>query len=192
MYRAKDMMMDSMEKLDSGYTEEQMQTIHIALTNKISKITGGPGTGKSLVIGGLVQVLRSYDLTPTLTAYTARVAHRLREVCGHCASTIHTLLGWNGSEFPSPEERQLDTNFIIVNETSMVNLHLLKELLIAAPSNCHVLFVGDVDQLPPIGAGAPFRDMISSGRIAVTRLNFNHRQNENQIAKYTSTQGSRE
>ena len=165
-----------------GWSQEQLQAIQVALTNKISVITGGPGTGKSWTISGLCQVLTQNSVAYKLTALTGRVAERLRQLYGLGAGTIHSLLQWNGENFFS--EKLDGTEFLILDETSMVDLSLAEKLVSAVPSSAHLVFVGDVDQLPPIGAGAPFRDMISSGQIPVTRLTFNHRQSTNEIARY--------
>lgn len=158
---------------------QQMQAVRMALTEKVSILTGGPGTGKSTIIGSLVALLRAQRGTVLLAAPTGRAAKRLSEAAGHPARTIHRLLEFNpGAErgFLRDRDNPLDADLIIVDEASMVDILLMNHLLRAIEVGSHLLLVGDVDQLPSVGPGNVLRDLIESGTIPVTRLTTIFRQ----------------
>lgn len=163
--------------------DAQKEAIALALQNKISLITGGPGTGKTTIIQALVE---AFQQTPQnrilLCAPTGRAAKRLTEATGYEATTIHRMLmpiqGSDSYEFTKNEDDLLEADVIIVDEASMLNVQLYYSLLAAIPENAYVVIVGDVDQLPPIGAGFILRDLLDSQIIPSVRLNTIFRQKE--------------
>lgn len=162
-------------------TEQQKNAIRMALTNKISILTGGPGTGKSTITANIIKLLRSYHGSVLLCAPTGRAAKRLSEATGLEAKTIHRLLEYkpamrNG--FLKDNANPLDADLIIVDETSMIDIILMNHLIDAVEVGSHLLLVGDVDQLPSVGPGNVLRDLIASQRIPVTRLDTIFRQSE--------------
>jgi len=157
----------------------QMQAVRMALTEKVSILTGGPGTGKSTIVGSLIALLRARRGSVLLAAPTGRAAKRLSEATGHEARTIHRLLEFNpGAEraFLRDRDNPLDADLIIVDEASMIDILLMNHLLRAIEVGSHLLLVGDVDQLPSVGPGNVLRDLIASGVIPVTRLTTIFRQ----------------
>lgn len=173
-------------KLDLNHnihlTDQQKSAIQMALTNKISVLTGGPGTGKSTITGSLISILKAHHGTVILAAPTGRAAKRLSETTGLEAKTIHRLLEFSpvsGNQFQRDKENPLNADLIIIDETSMVELLLMYHLLNAIDVGSHVLFVGDVDQLPSVGPGNVLKDFINSGECPVTRLDTIFRQSEN-------------
>ena len=159
--------------------EPQMAAIRMALTEKVSILTGGPGTGKSTIVGSLITLLRAKRGTVLLAAPTGRAAKRLSEMTGLEARTIHRLLEYNpvaAKSFVRDRENPLDADLIIVDESSMVDVLLMNHLLKAVEAGSHLLLVGDADQLPSVGAGNVLRDLIASGLIPVTRLSTIFRQ----------------
>lgn len=162
--------------------DEQKNALNIALTNKISVITGGPGTGKTTVIKGLVQAYQKNDIQRiVLCAPTGRAAKRLSEATGIEATTIHRLLmpvGTDSYEFIKNQNEPLETDVIIVDEASMLNIQLYDSLTQAIPDGAILVLVGDVDQLPPIGPGFVLRDLIDSKEIAVAKLDKVYRQKQ--------------
>jgi exodeoxyribonuclease V alpha subunit len=162
-------------------TEQQKAAIRMALTEKVSILTGGPGTGKSTITGSLIRMLKTRGSSVLLAAPTGRAAKRLSEATGLEAKTIHRLLEFKpaqGNQFLRDQENPLDSDLIIVDETSMVDILLMNHLLNAIDAGCHLLLVGDVDQLPSVGPGNVLRDLIASGAIPVTRLDTIFRQAE--------------
>ena len=162
-------------------TDQQKSAIRMALTEKVSILTGGPGTGKSTITGSLIQLLLAQHHSVLLAAPTGRAARRLSEATGQQAKTIHRLLEFNpssGSLFQRDEQNPLDTDLIIIDETSMVDILLMYHLLNAIETGSHLLLVGDVDQLPSVGPGNVLRDVIDSGVAPVTRLETIFRQAE--------------
>lgn len=163
-------------------TEQQRQAIRAALTNKISILTGGPGTGKTTTLRTLIGVLERTRHRFLLASPTGRAAKRLSEATGHPARTIHRMLGFSpsaeGFGFTYNEDNPLDTDMVVVDEASMLDLHLFYNLLKAINPDTHLLLVGDVDQLPSVGAGDVLNDMIHSGAGPVTRLDTIFRQAE--------------
>ena len=147
--------------------EEQMRAAEQALREKVLVITGGPGTGKTTLLNALLAILRRAKVKFALAAPTGRAAKRMTESAGEEATTIHRLLEYNPREgdFQRTEDRPLEVDFVIIDETSMVDLPLMDHLLRAVDPHSHLILVGDVDQLPSVGPGSVLRDLIDSGVI---------------------------
>ncbi|GAB4477817.1 MAG: ATP-dependent RecD-like DNA helicase [Anaerolineae bacterium] len=149
----------------------QREAVLAALTNKVSILTGGPGTGKTTTLRVLIAALRAAGHSFRLASPTGRAAKRLNEATGQPASTIHRMLGYSPAQgWLHNEENPLPADFIIVDEASMIDAVLANALVRALDPASHLLLVGDVDQLPSVGAGDVLRDLITSGVIPVTRL----------------------
>lgn len=162
-------------------TVQQEEAVKMALTQKVSILTGGPGTGKSTITGSIIRLLQARKHTVLLAAPTGRAAKRLSEATGLEAKTIHRLLEFkpgSGSGFLRDQQNPLDADLVIIDETSMVDILLMNHLLGAIDAGSHLLLVGDVDQLPSVGPGNVLRDLISSEVIPVTRLETIFRQAE--------------
>ncbi len=161
-------------KLSQG----QREAVKKALRNKVCIITGGPGTGKTTVLKALVYILEKMGRKVTLCSPTGRAAERLSQVVGKEAKTIHRLLEYDPSTsiFKRNQENPIDTDFLVVDEASMVDIVLTNALLRALRPTSSVVFVGDADQLPPVGPGNVLRDLISSGVVPVVRLKEIFRQ----------------
>lgn len=158
-------------------SEQQAQAIETAVSHKVTVLTGGPGTGKTTTLRTLIQLLEKYKHSYALASPTGRAAKRLSEATEREAKTIHRLLEFNpGEGFAKNEEKPLDVDMVIIDETSMLDLMLAHNLLKAVGPDTHLLFVGDVDQLPSVGAGNVLGDLIDSGITAVIRLNTIFRQ----------------
>lgn len=161
---------------DPRLSPEQTQAVIVALASPISIITGGPGCGKSFLVYEIVRILDSLDKTYALAAPTGRAAKRLSEATDRPAQTIHRLLGLTGENNETPSPQNLQANVVIIDEMSMVDLPLINKLLHAIPTGAHLVLVGDVDQLPSVGAGAVLSDLIQSAVVPVTRLTHIFRQ----------------
>ena len=160
---------------DIEYDEVQLEAIRTALKSKIMILTGGPGTGKSTTTLGIIRAFGGLRIL--LAAPTGRAAKRLSEVTGREAKTIHRLLEFKPPEgYKRNEDNPLEGDVLIVDECSMVDEMLMYSLLRAVPDSMRVIFVGDVDQLPSVGAGNVLRDMIDSGAVPVVRLTKIFRQ----------------
>ncbi len=165
-----------------SYSPEQENAIRAAATSGLLLITGGPGTGKTTILNGILELLGQMQLKCLLAAPTGRAAKRLTEVTGEDASTIHRLLeaGIDQSSgqmvFARDEDNPLKADAVIIDEMSMVDVQLLYSLLQAVPGNKRVILVGDPDQLPPVGPGFPFSDMLRSGQLPTVRLTEIFRQ----------------
>jgi exodeoxyribonuclease V alpha subunit len=156
---------------------EQLAALEKTLQNPISVLTGGPGTGKTTCLKSLIRLLVGWGLRFALASPTGRAAKRLSEATGRPASTIHRLLGYSPvSGFQYYEKKPLNIDFLVVDEASMLDLMLTHQLLRALKPGTQVLLVGDVDQLPSVGAGDVLRDVIASGMVAVSRLTKIFRQ----------------
>lgn len=163
--------------LDPQLSEEQARAIRTALSHPVSVLTGGPGTGKTTALKALIEVAEMGRKSYALASPTGRAAKRLSEAAGRPASTIHRLLGFSPKEgFKFNADNPLKVDLLVVDEASMLDLILAQHLLKAVPPGCHLLLVGDVDQLPSVGAGDVLRDVIASGIAPVTRLSYIFRQ----------------
>ncbi|MFQ5612104.1 MAG: ATP-dependent RecD-like DNA helicase [Anaerolineae bacterium] len=157
----------------------QVQAVQTALTSKVSILTGGPGTGKTSTVRGLLALLRAKRKRVLLAAPTGRAAKRLSETTGHEAKTIHRLLEVDpgaGFRFKRNQNNPLEADMVIIDEVSMIDLVLMNALLRAVDPASHLLLVGDADQLPSVGAGNVLRDLIASERVPVVRLDVVFRQ----------------
>lgn len=167
---------------DLELSPQQRQAIEAGLTHKVSVLTGGPGTGKTTILRVLTEMLRRSRCTFALASPTGRAAKRLSEATGHPAKTIHRLLEYSpAGGFERNEENPLDVDMVVVDEASMLDLVLTNNLLKAVDPRSHLLLVGDVDQLPSVGAGDVLRDIIASGLAAVTRLDVIFRQAQDSL-----------
>jgi exodeoxyribonuclease V alpha subunit len=168
------------EKAGFAFAEHQRAAVKNALAHKLSILTGGPGTGKTTCLRALVDVLKAKKIRVHLAAPTGRAAQRLAETTGGFASTIHRLLKYDPAKggFTANESSPLATDFLIVDEASMLDTRLAAALLQAVPSRAHLLLVGDTDQLPSVGAGNILKDLIATERVPVTRLTVIYRQKE--------------
>jgi exodeoxyribonuclease V alpha subunit len=156
---------------------EQRRAVQAALTNKVTVLTGGPGTGKTVTVQTVIAALEAMRRRYALCAPTGRAAKRLSEAAGRPAKTVHRLLEYSPQHgFQRHEEHPLEVDCLIVDEASMLDLLLTNRLLKAVDPSTHVLFVGDVDQLPSVGAGDILRDIIASHQVAVVRLTEIFRQ----------------
>jgi exodeoxyribonuclease V alpha subunit len=163
-------------------TEQQMGAVHTAVTHKVTILTGGPGTGKTTTLRALLDLLDANRRTYALASPTGRAAKRLSEATGREAKTIHRLLEFNpGEGFGRNDENPLDVDMVVIDETSMLDLILANNLLKAIGPDSHVVLVGDVDQLPSVGAGDVLRDLIDSGIAPVVRLEVIFRQAANSL-----------
>jgi exodeoxyribonuclease V alpha subunit len=158
-------------------TDEQRGAVEAAFERRLSVVTGGPGTGKTTLVRTIAQLAGRAEISLALCAPTGRAARRLEEATGHPATTIHRLLEWlphegplRGPGFP------IECDLLVVDESSMLSLQVAKMLLDAVEDGTSVVMVGDADQLPPIGAGKPFADLIDSGAVPVARLTHVFRQ----------------
>ncbi len=157
-------------------TAQQQDAVHAALTHKLSILTGGPGTGKTVSLRATIRALELHGHKFKLASPTGRAAKRLSQATGHKAQTIHRLLGYTAEGFEHNEGNPLDTDLVVIDEASMLDLRLANDLIKAIKPNTHLLLVGDVDQLPSVGAGDVLRDIIKSGIAHVTRLDAIFRQ----------------
>ncbi|MFW2368475.1 MAG: AAA family ATPase [Desulforhopalus sp.] len=144
-------------------SEEQAEAVGQVVRYQFSVLTGGPGCGKTTTTLVIVRLLEAMQQNVLLAAPTGRAAQRMGEVIGREAKTLHRLLEWQGGGFVRNEENPLQADFLIVDECSMLDISLTASLLSAVPSDCRVLFIGDADQLPSVGAGNVLRDIITSG-----------------------------
>lgn len=166
--------------------EMQLLFIKKSIENGVSILTGGPGTGKTTTINGIIQFFGAKNLKISLAAPTGRAAKRMSEATGYEAKTIHRLLEVNGvvddkdasshGEFLRNEENPLETDVVIVDEMSMVDISLFNSLLKAIPLNCRLVMVGDIDQLPSVGPGNVLHDIIASERFSTVKLEKIFRQ----------------
>jgi exodeoxyribonuclease V alpha subunit len=166
------------QRLSFQPAENQQKAIRCALENKVMVLTGGPGTGKTTIVKAILKILSKLQINMSLAAPTGRAAKRMSEMTGHEAKTIHRLLEYSihKREFLRNDRNPLDCDLLIVDEASMIDTVLMYHLLKAIPATTTCIFVGDVNQLPSVGAGNVLKDMIGSGAIAVIELNEIFRQ----------------
>jgi len=166
------------EKLSMTLAARQVEAVKAAGMSKVLVITGGPGTGKTTIIRAILKIFSAITKSILLSAPTGRAAKRMSETTGHEAKTIHRLLEYSIQRggFQKNEEHQLNCDLIVVDEASMIDLILMHHLLKAIPKSATLILVGDVDQLPSVGAGNVLKDIISSGVIPVVELNEIFRQ----------------
>ena len=177
------------ESLGITYNDEQKRAIKEALNNNISIISGGPGTGKTTIIKAIVKIyINEYRLSPAdimsniaLLAPTGRASKKLSSSTGLPAYTIHRYLKWHkdSDEFEYNENNKLVQSLIIVDETSMIDISLMKSLMCALNYNVRLILVGDIYQLPSVGPGLVLQDLINSDLFAFTPLNIIYRQSDN-------------
>lgn len=158
--------------------ENQQMAVREAIDKKVMVVTGGPGTGKTTIINSIIKIYEKLGKRVLLSAPTGRAAKRMSEATGHEAKTIHRLLEFSPKEgrFKKNEDTPLNADLIVIDETSMVNTLLMYQFLKAVPKDATLILVGDVDQLPSVGAGNVLKDIIDSGSIPTVRLNEIFRQ----------------
>ncbi len=161
------------------YSPLQRDAIKKAIDYPVVVITGGPGSGKTTVVKGIIDIFRKEGKSVVLAAPTGRAAKRLTTLTGTHASTIHSLLGYRQGE--GYHNKKIDCDVLIIDESSMMEQVLFNHLLQALRPGTRVILVGDADQLPAIGAGDVLRDLIASGRVPVAHLNENFRQKEGSL-----------
>ncbi|MFQ5456657.1 MAG: ATP-dependent RecD-like DNA helicase [Nitrospirota bacterium] len=171
------------KRLDIRLAEKQSEAILSSAKNKILIITGGPGTGKTTIIRAITKIFEQRDINIILSAPTGRAAKRLSESTGREAKTIHRLLEYSFQQggFKRNQDYPLECDLIVIDEVSMIDTILMNSLLKAVPLHAIVIFVGDGDQLPSVGAGNVLKDIIASGAIPVIRLNEIFRQAGNSL-----------
>lgn len=160
-----------------GLSSGQREAIEAALTTKVAVLTGGPGTGKTTAVRGLVALLEARRRSYLLAAPTGKAARRLSDATGRPATTLHRLLGLGrAGEAAYGPQRPLPADLVIVDEASMLDLQLANALIRALPAGGHLLLVGDADQLPPVGAGDVLREVMGSSVVRISRLDLIFRQ----------------
>jgi exodeoxyribonuclease V alpha subunit len=163
--------------LESELSQEQLGAVQATLKNPVSVLTGGPGTGKTTAMKALIAAVEAGGKKYALASPTGRAAKRLGQATDRTASTIHRLLGFSpGEGYKFDEDDPLELDLLVVDEASMLDLQLAHALLRALKPGTHLLLVGDVDQLPSVGAGDVLREIIASGITPVTRLTEIFRQ----------------
>jgi exodeoxyribonuclease V alpha subunit len=164
-------------KTGADLAPEQADAVKLALTQKVAVLTGGPGCGKSFTVRSVVELARARKAKVVLAAPTGRAAKRLAELTGHEAATIHRLLKLQpGGDPEFDAANPLDADLVVIDETSMVDVILANKLVKAVAPGAHLLLVGDVDQLPSVGAGEVLRDLITAETLPVVRLTKIFRQ----------------
>ena len=164
------------------YAPQQREAVALAAERQVMLLTGGPGTGKTTCLRGVLALFDALGLETALAAPTGRAAKRLGEACGTEAATIHRLLETQFDQhtgqliFAHDEDEPLSADAVIVDETSMVDVPLMRALLAALPNDCRLMLVGDPDQLPSVGPGNLLSDLIRSGRVPTVRLTEIFRQ----------------
>ncbi|MBP2656314.1 MAG: recombinase RecD [Firmicutes bacterium] len=164
--------------LNISLAENQKRAVETAITTKFLVITGGPGVGKTTIVNSIIKILAAKNLKILLAAPTGRAAKRLAESTEMEAKTIHRLLEFDPAErrFKRDSDNPLECDLLVVDETSMVDVQLMNSLLKAVPADASVILVGDVNQLPSVGAGQVLMDIIESERVTIVTLNEIFRQ----------------
>lgn len=160
-----------MEQTEIAYDEVQVEAIRMAISSKVMVLTGGPGTGKTTTTLGIISAYKKAGCRVILAAPTGRAAKRMSEATHMGAKTIHRLLEYKPPEgYQCNEEKPLEGDVLILDESSMIDIMLMYNLLKAIPEHMTLILVGDTDQLPSVGAGNVLKDIIDSGNIPVVRL----------------------
>lgn len=177
-----------MAKQQTGinYNQEQRDAIRKAATEGVMILTGGPGTGKTTTLRGMLAVLTYYGYTYELCAPTGRAAKRMSEMTHQEAMTIHRLLEYQNGKFSRDENNPLAADVIICDEASMVDLLLMQSLLLAMKEGAKFIIIGDNDQLPSVGPGRVLGDLIDSGKVPTVKLTQIHRQAEGSYIIYNA------
>ena len=174
---ADEIMKEIGEKSEIAYDEIQLQAVRMAVSSKVMILTGGPGTGKTTTTLGIISAYQQAGCKILLAAPTGRAAKRMSEATGMEAKTIHRLLEYKPPEgYQKNEENPLEGDVLILDECSMIDIMLMYNLLKAVPEHMSLILVGDIDQLPSVGAGNVLRDIIDSQSIPVARLTRIFRQ----------------
>ncbi len=160
------------------FSPEQLDAVRKSVSHRVFVLTGGPGVGKTTTANAIIRLLLKMRKSVALAAPTGRAAQRLSEVAAIGAKTIHRLLEWSAAEhtFLRDETTPLDAQVIIIDEASMLDIHLAAALIRALPRDAQLIFIGDVDQLPSVGPGNVLRDLIESGVVPFTKLSQIFRQ----------------
>jgi exodeoxyribonuclease V alpha subunit len=166
------------KQISIRFADKQLDAIREAIDNKVLVVTGGPGTGKTTIINAIIKIFSKIDIKIMLAAPTGRAAKRMTETTGCEAKTIHRLLEFSLKKggFEKNENNPLECDFLILDEASMIDTLLMYHLLRALPGGATLILVGDVNQLPPVGAGNVLKDIIASRSIPVVELNEIFRQ----------------
>lgn len=162
----------------ASLSASQLAALQTLLPSSVGILTGGPGTGKTTLLRTLVALHKNIDRQVLLLAPTGRAAKRLSEATGHPASTLHRALEWNPGQPIPLYKRILEADFVVCDEVSMVDVHMMAALVQAVPTGATLLLVGDTDQLPSIGPGRVLKDLIDSNVIPVAQLTEVFRQGE--------------
>ncbi|WP_432066567.1 SF1B family DNA helicase RecD2 [Streptomyces sp. C10-9-1] len=171
----------------AGLTGEQHQAIHNALTRPLSILTGGPGCGKTNTLRALVEIADQAGAAVALAAPTGKAAKRLEETCGQDAMTVHRLIRPPDGDSLFDHASALETaDVVVIDEASMLDLSLARRLLASVRDGCHLLLVGDVDQLPSVGPGRVLRDLLDIAEIPRTRLTKVFRQHDDSASIVTN------
>lgn len=193
------------QELATPLSEHQAEAVAKAATNRVFVLTGGPGVGKSTTANAIIKLIQSLGRDVALAAPTGRAAQRLAEITGEEARTIHRLLEWSPQSggFQRNRENPLTSGAIIIDEASMLDLKLARSLLAAVAPTSQIIFIGDVDQLPSVGAGNFLADVINSTRVPYLRLNqvfrqaaqshivaYSHKINDGQLPVFTNARES--
>ena len=174
-----DASIDRLEKqMGIHFAANQREAVKTALTAKVMLLTGGPGTGKTTTTIGMLHLFEALEKRVLLAAPTGRAAKRISETTGREAKTIHRLLEFSPQEngFKRNQDNPLEADVVIIDEMSMVDLILMNNLMKAIPPNATLIMIGDVDQLPSVGAGNVLTDLIASGQVTVVTLTEIFRQ----------------
>ncbi len=176
------------EKTKIRFATAQKEAILAALQEKVLIITGGPGTGKSTITKAILRILEQISKRIILAAPTGKAAKRMTEITYRQAATIHSLLEYDFRlrKFKKNHDNPLPADLLIIDEASMIDTHLMYQLLKAVPSSCRVLLIGDIDQLPSVGPGNVLRDCIDSKQIPTKTLQFIFRQQKGSKITYNA------